>query len=132
MKTTIGRICTILCLSIMISCVSPLCGQCAEVTKLTRENGTVYGPSGKETYYNLNMNEIVNIMRGMGFDEDEYPYWIREDGVKMLGDYVMVAADLNIRPRGCVVATTLGKALVCDTGSFTNTNSRQIDIAVAW
>ena len=48
---------------------------------LTRSRGTITGPSGKETYYNLNMSGVVNIMRAMG-NEDEY--WVRDDGCKML------------------------------------------------
>ena len=38
---------------------------------LNRVNGTVMGPSGKETYYNLDMSGVVSIMRGMG-NTDEY------------------------------------------------------------
>ena len=94
--------------------------------------GTIAGPSGKETYYNLNMSGVIKIMRRKGFSEDEYPYWIRSDGVKMLGNYVMVAADLNVRPRGSLVETSLGTGLVCDTGDFIYTNKYQLDIAVSW
>lgn len=94
--------------------------------------GTVHGPNGKETYYNLPMHGVVQIMRDAGFSEAEYPYWVRDDGCKMLGDYIMVAADLSIRPRGSIIETSLGTALVCDTGSFVNYNSTQIDVAVNW
>ncbi|MBR0379382.1 MAG: hypothetical protein IJH62_02370 [Mogibacterium sp.] len=96
---------------------------------LTKSRGTITGPSGKETYYNLNMDGVVNIMRGIGNDDE---YWVRDDGCKMLGDYIMVAADLSIRPRGSLVDTSLGKGIVCDTGSFTNSNPYQLDIAVSW
>ena len=99
---------------------------------LTASKGVVQGPSGKETYYNLNMSGVVKIMRGMGFSEDKYPYYVREDGVKMLGAYVMCAANLSLRPRGSLVETSLGTALVCDTGGFAKNNPKQIDIAVAW
>ncbi len=94
--------------------------------------GTVEGPSGKETYYNLPMDGVIDIMREEGFSEDEYPYWVRDDGCKMLGDYIMVAADLSIRPRGSLVDTSLGKAIVCDTGEFIYTDPYQLDIAVTW
>ena len=50
----------------------------------------------------------------------------------MYGDYVMVAADLRIRPRGTILDCSLGKAIVCDTGNFVRTNSCQLDIATAW
>jgi hypothetical protein len=99
---------------------------------LTKSAGVFNGPSGKETYYNLNMSGVVSIMRGLGYSEEEYPYWVREDGVKMLGDYVMCAAAFSIRPRGSVVETSLGTALVCDTGGFAAYNETQVDIAVSW
>ncbi len=99
---------------------------------LTRAGGVFAGPAGKETYYNLNMNGVVSIMRSQGFSEAEYPYWVRDDGVKMLGDYVMVAADFNSRPRGTILETSLGTAIVCDTGSFAASNPSQVDIAVSW
>lgn len=97
---------------------------------LNRINGTVKGPSGKETYYNLNMSKVVSIMRRLGYED--YEYWVREDGVKMFGPYVMCAANLKIRPKGSIVETSLGTAIVCDTGSFAKTNPYQLDIAVSW
>lgn len=92
-------------------------------------NGTVAGPNGKETYYNLNMSGVVRIMESLGYD---YEYWVREDGAKMYGPFIMVAADLDLRPRGSIIKTSLGWAMVCDTGEFTNWNPTQLDIAVAW
>lgn len=97
---------------------------------LNRVNGTVEGPSGKETYYNLNMSRVVSIMKNLGYNTFEY--WVREDGVKMFGPYVMCAANLEIRPKGTIVETSLGTAIVCDTGSFAKTNQYQLDIAVNW
>ena len=99
---------------------------------LTKQAGTVQGPSGKETYYNLPMGGVVSIMRSMGFSQEEYPYWIREDGVKMLGEYVMIAAHLGNHPRGSVVPTSRGFGLVCDTGGFAKSNPTQLDLATAW
>lgn len=96
---------------------------------LTAFAGTVTGPSGKETYYNLNMSGVVSIMRGLGNNDE---YWVRDDGVKMLGDYVMVAANLDVHPRGSLVETSLGMGIVCDTGSFASGNPNQLDIAVNW
>lgn len=101
--------------------------------RLTPSAGVVMGPSGKETYYNLDMSGVVSIMRGMGFSEAEYPYWVRSDGCKMLGDYIMVAADLGAHPRGTTMETSLGTALVCDTGGFvSNGSGTKVDIAVNW
>lgn len=96
---------------------------------LSRSRGSIIGPSGKETYYNLNMSGVVRIMRNMGNNDE---YWVRDDGCKMLGDYIMVAANLNIRPRGTIVETSLGPGIVCDTGGFARRNPYQIDIAVTW
>ncbi len=100
--------------------------------RLTAYAGVVYGPSGKETYYNLDMSGIVSMMRARGFSESEYPYWVRDDGCKMLGSYIMVAANLNVHPRGTTVATSLGTGLVCDTGGFAAANPYQLDIATTW
>ena len=96
---------------------------------LSRSNGSIHGPSGKETYYNLNMNGVVNIMRRMG-NMDEY--WVRNDGCKMLGNYIMCAANLRVHPRGSLVESSLGTCIVCDTGGFAHGNSHQLDIAVTW
>lgn len=97
--------------------------------KLSAAAGRVTGPTNEETYYNLNMSKVVDTMRRKGFSEEEYPYYIREDGVKMLGDYVMVAADLSIHPRGVIVETSLGQGMVCDTGDFTEDI---YDVATDW
>ncbi len=99
---------------------------------LSKSKGVVNGPSGKESYYNLNMTGVINSMRRMGYTEEEYPYWVREDGVKMLGNYVIVAANYEIRPRGTILESSLGFAIVCDTGGFAKTNPTQIDVAVSW
>lgn len=99
---------------------------------LSKSKGVVHGPSGRETYYNLNMNGVIRAMRNMGYTETDYPYWVREDGVKMLGKYVMVAANYEIRPKGTIIESSLGEAIVCDTGGFVKNNPTQIDIAVTW
>lgn len=99
-------------------------------TKLNRSNGTVQGPSGKETYYNLPMGGVIKIMSSFGYSQSDY--WVREDGCKMLGQYIMVAAHLGTRPRGSLVETSLGTGIVCDTGGFAKGNPTQLDIATAW
>lgn len=96
---------------------------------LNSYDGVFYGPSGKESFYNLNMSGVVRRMRTLGYT---YPYWVRNDGVKMLGDYVMVAADLSIRPKGTVLPTSLGQAIVCDTGEFVHYDRMALDVAVDW
>lgn len=99
---------------------------------LSRNNGVVFGPSGKETYYDLDMSGVIATMRNIGYSENDYPYWVRSDGVKMLGQYVMIAADFNTRPRGTIIESSLGFAIVCDTGLFSQKYPTQIDIAVTW
>lgn len=95
-------------------------------------HGVNYGPSGRETYYNLPMDEIVARMRRKGYNEEQYPHYIREDGVHMLGEYVMVVAELGSRPRGTVLETSVGTAIVCDTGSFVEKYPDGIDVATEW
>lgn len=96
---------------------------------LSRQLGAVIGPSGKETYYNLNMNKVVNRLKSMGISGD---YWIREDGCKMYGDHILVAANLDLHPRGSIVQTSLGTGIVADTGTFAASDANQIDIATTW
>lgn len=96
---------------------------------LNRYNGVNRGPSGKETYYNLNMNKIVDAMKRLGVNSE---YWVRNDGVKMYGDYIMCAADLSVYPRGSIVETSLGTGIVCDTGAFVRSTGIVLDIATAW
>lgn len=98
-------------------------------SKLTKQKGVNQGPSGKETYYNLDMSGCIKIMKSLGYD---YEYTVRSDGVKLYGGYVMIAADLSIRPKGTKVPTSLGMGIVVDTGAFVKNNSTQIDIAVTW
>ena len=96
--------------------------------KLTRELGRVRGCQEVETWYNLPMDKVVQTMRDRGYTEADYPYYIREDGAKMLGDFIIVAADFNQYRRGSIVMTTLGQAIVCDTGE----DLEGFDIAVEW
>lgn len=99
---------------------------------LTKSGGVFQGPSGKETYYNLPMGRCIEIMRDLEYSVEDYPFWIREDGAKMLGEYVMCAASLNLRPKGTIVETSLGMAIVVDTGNFAASNETQLDLATAW
>ena len=96
---------------------------------LSKSAGAVYGPNGKETYYNLNMNGVIDTMRRMGYYGE---YWVRNDGCKMLGDYIMCAANLGVHPRGSLVECSLGTCIVCDTGGFAAHNPNQLDIATTW
>jgi hypothetical protein len=101
-------------------------------SRLSPSIGVNQGPSGVEKYYNLDMSGCVAIMRNMGYDEINYPYWIREDGCKCLGPYIMVAAGFDVRPRGTLVETSLGTGIVVDTGGFAYEDPYMIDICVNW
>ena len=97
---------------------------------LSKSNGRVLGPLGYETYYNLPMGGCVYYMNTLGYYGK---VWTRSDGVKMWDNYIMLAADLSIYPKGSIVETTLGYGIVVDTGSFVNNGSGvEFDIAVSW
>ena len=101
---------------------------------LTKKIGRfTYCKNQVETYYNLKMDGVINIMRNLGYEEkDGWKYWVNKDGCKMFGDYIMIAANLDVHPRGSFVETSLGTAIVCDTGAFAANNKNQVDIAVNW
>ena len=88
---------------------------------LTPQSGVNWFNGHKETYYNLDMSGVIANAQAMGIQGN---YWVRGDGVKMYGDYVIVAAQL---PKGTIVATSLGTGIVldyCPAGTY--------DIAVTW
>lgn len=88
--------------------------------------GVVWYNGHMETYYNLPMGGVLDIMYALGYSGE---YWVRADGVKMFGPYVMVAADFGWLPRGSVVECSLGTAIVCDTGAG---GYGWLDVAVTW
>lgn len=74
----------------------------------------------KETWCDLDPTNLARLMRKQGIDLD---FWIREDGVYMYGDYVMVAADIPHMDgtqqaaeyrKGDLVETSLGTGMVVD------------------
>lgn len=88
---------------------------------LTKSSGVYYYGGRKETYYNLDMGNIVLNAQALGIQGD---YWIRNDGVKMYGDYVIVASQDR---KGTIIETSLGTGIVldyCPAGT--------IDIATNW
>lgn len=93
---------------------------------LTPGAGVCYFDGHMETYYNLPMGGVLDIMYALGYSGE---YWVRSDGVKMFGPYVMVAADFGWLPRGSVVECSLGTAIVCDTGAG---GYGWLDVAVTW
>ena len=99
---------------------------------LTKQSGVFYGESGKETYYNLPMGRVVNYMRELGYTVEEYPYWVRSDGAKMLGNYVMLAANTDAYPKGTILKTSLGYGIVCDDCPAARSGRVSLDIATSW
>lgn len=96
---------------------------------LTKQAGVNYYGEQKETYYNLNMSRVVSNAQGNGLDGE---YWVRDDGAKMFGGYVIVAANQDVHPYGSTVETSMGTGIVLDTGGFASGNPTQVDIATDW
>ena len=59
-------------------------------------------------------------------------YSVRDDGVKMIGPYIMVAANLQTHPKGSIVETSLGTAIVVDQCGAAATDRTLLDIATTW
>ena len=100
--------------------------------RLTKSAGMINGPTGIETYYNLPMEEHMAWIKSiLGLD---WEIWTRDDGCKMFGDYIMVAANLDHYPYGTIVQTSLGAGIVVDTGGFANWDGgwTWFDIATNW
>lgn len=96
---------------------------------LTPEGGVFEFEGHTETYYNLDMSVVVQVAQSRGIAGE---YWVRSDGAKMIGDYIMVAACYDVHPYGSLVNTSLGMGIVVDTGGFVAWNPAGIDIATTW
>ena len=105
---------------------------------LTQIGGVFQGPSGKETYYNMNMaKSLYNSQHGEGGFEyceemRDMKYSVRDDGVKMIGPYIMVAANLQTHPKGSIVETSLGTAIVVDECEAAASDRTLLDVATTW
>lgn len=101
---------------------------------LTATSGVNWFNGHKETYYNFSdekMLELLQYVRNCGVDVPG-DYWIREDGCKMVGDYIILACNRDVYPWGSIVETSLGTGISLDTGKFAESNPGQVDIAVSW
>ena len=83
----------------------------------------------KETYYNKPMQNVVKKADAAGLGGW---YWVRQDGVKMYGYFVICAADYDQHAYGSIVETSLGLGIVLDTGVFKEKDNSIVDIAVVW
>ena len=103
--------------------------------------GVNYYNGHKETYYNMYMGGLIDAMNrgGWAYNDcinkdiidnilDTSGYWIRSDGCKMFGGYIILAASEYEYSRGSIVSTSLGTGIVLDRG----VGPGVIDIAVNW
>lgn len=99
---------------------------------ITKQSGIFNGISGIESWYNLKMGGCIDYMRELGYSVEEYPYWVRSDGCKMLGNYVMVACNTNVYPKGTIIETSMGTGIVVDHCVAAEWGKVTLDIAVSW
>jgi len=93
------------------------------VNFFTDSNGVVH----RETYYDLDMHTVAENCGNGGI------YTIRADGVKVdRNGYILIAANLARYPRCSIVQTSLGAAMVYDTGGFVSRYPDGYDIATDW
>ena len=93
---------------------------------LTAGLGRITYGNHTETWYNLPMNRCVQRAQNMGIPCE---YWVREDGVKMFGQWVIVAGHKS-KTRYTRVQTSLGEGIILD---YHTTNDPELyDIAVNW
>jgi len=80
-----------------------------------------------EKYYDLPMQRVVKRAQDMGIPCE---YWIREDGVKMFGPWVICAAHPSVT-RYTRIDTSLGPGIVLDYHTV-YADKTLIDIATNW
>ena len=96
------------------------------LTVLTAAKGVNNFMGHQEKYYNLPMQKVVKRAQDMGIPCE---YWVREDGVKMFGPWVICAAHPSVI-RYTQIDTSLGKGIVLD--YHTTKDKTLIDIATNW
>ena len=96
---------------------------------LTAWGGVYWYGDQKETYYNLDMSYVVYRAQQDGLEGE---YWVRDDGCKMFGDYIILACNRDVHPYGSIVMTSLGAGISLDTGGFAYSNPYAVDIATTW
>ena len=93
---------------------------------LTSGLGKIEYQGHVETWYNLNLSKVVQRAQNMGIPCE---YWVRDDGVKMFGPWVIVAGHPS-KVRYTIVQTSLGEGIILDTHEMTD--PELIDIATNW
>ena len=90
------------------------------------------GPNGLESYCQMDPNEFVQNLRDIGMDEEHYPVWVRYDGMKMFGPYVICAANLEEHPIGSIVQGKFGEYIVVAATAEAQQIPEILKIAVDW
>lgn len=99
---------------------------------LTQSKGAQYftdskSVSHRETYYDLNMNIVMQSCGQGGY------YSVRPDGAKVDAQgYIIIAASFANYPRCTIVETSLGPGKVYDTGGFALRHPYGFDLATDW
>lgn len=95
---------------------------------LTAKAGKIHNPETgfTESWYDLPMSKVVQQAKDAGIPCE---LWIREDGAKMFGEWVIVAAHPSVT-RYTLVETSLGTGIVLDRHTCPDTDL--IDIATDW
>lgn len=94
---------------------------------LTATLGRVTYQNHVETWYDLSMDKVIERTdEALGLSN---LYWIRDDGVKMYAQWVIVAAHPS-KIRYSIVDTSLGEGIILDT--HTCEDPELIDIATDW
>jgi uncharacterized protein YabE (DUF348 family) len=85
------------------------------------------GVSHRETYYDLNMNVVMQSCGQGGY------YTVRPDGAKVDAQgYILIAANYSNYPKCSLVETSLGMGRVYDTGGFALRHPHGFDLATDW
>ena len=93
---------------------------------LTATKGVNTFEGHQEKYYNLPMQRVVKRAQNMGIPCE---YWVRADGVKMFGPWVICAAHPSVT-RYTQIETSLGPGIILD--YHTVKDKTLIDIATDW
>lgn len=94
---------------------------------LTAKAGKITYNGHTESWYDLPMDRVIQKADAMIGVSDMY--YIREDGVKMYGPWVIVAAHPSV-PRYSFVDTSLGLGIILDRHEMPDKNL--YDIATDW
>ena len=93
---------------------------------LTASLGRIQFGNHTETWYDLPMANVVQKAQDVGIPAE---YWIRADGAKMFGPWVIVAAHPS-KIRYSRIQTSLGEGIILD--YHTCPDTELIDIATDW